>query len=210
MTQKRKEKKRKSREEACRTGLGTVGRVGDEAGEGKVLVAGNGKVLDGEVEHVLLGAPLGLVGHLVEGLRDVESQVDEHAVSRSLDFVVPEENVGLEETDGLIDDVGLVCAWRRADAGQYEVDERKRRMDRNPPTRTSRAVVAGGGTLVLGLDGEEGHATHDAHVGLLVVLRVVGLTKVITHRERWSTKKNEATTSWGEGLKKRIKTIKRD
>merc|ERR1712070_67538 len=98
--------------------LGTVGRVGDEASKSEVLVAGNREVLDGEVEEVLLGAALALVHHLVDGLRDVERQVDEDAVSR--------------------------------------------------------ASVAGSGTLVLGLDGQHAHAAHDAKVGLLVVLRVVG------------------------------------
>merc|ERR1712070_542220 len=126
--------------------LGTVGRVGDEASKSEVLVAGNREVLDGEVEEVLLGAALALVHHLVDGLRDVERQVDEDAVSRALDLVVPEQHVGLEEADRLIDDVGLV----------------------------SRASVAGSGTLVLGLDGQHAHAAHDAKVGLLVVLRVVG------------------------------------
>ena len=93
-----------------RTSLGTVGRVGDEASKSEVLVAGNREVLDGEVEEVLLGAALALVHHLVDGLRDVERQVDEDAVSRALDLVVPEQHVGLEEADRLIDDVGLVCA----------------------------------------------------------------------------------------------------
>lgn len=92
-----------------RTSLSTVGRVGDEASKSEVLVAGNSEVLDGEVEEVLLGAALALVHHLVDGLRDVERQVDEDAVSRTLDLVVPEQHVGLEEADRLIDDVGLVC-----------------------------------------------------------------------------------------------------
>jgi hypothetical protein len=54
-----------------------------------------------------------LVRHLGEGLGDVQSEVDQDAISGALDFVVPEKNVGLEEADGLINDVGLICCALR-------------------------------------------------------------------------------------------------
>ena len=85
-----------------RTSLLCVGRRGEEAAEREADVSGDFELL---VCHggQLLGA-LGKGGAFLQAnqaLRDVQGQVDEHAISRPLDLKVLEEHVGLEEAEHL-------------------------------------------------------------------------------------------------------------
>lgn len=93
--------------------LASVSRGGHEPAEAEGLVAGDREGLDGVRVEDLLGLTLGLVGDLVEAGGDVEGDVDEESVGVAKDLKVAEEDVGLEETEGLVDDVLLVAGALR-------------------------------------------------------------------------------------------------
>lgn len=95
------------------TSLSPVLGILDKASESEVPVSGDSEVLDGELEEVLLGlAPAGLADG-DQALLDVQSQVDQNSVRSALDLVVPEQNVGLEEVQRLVDDIIVVCRRRK-------------------------------------------------------------------------------------------------
>ena len=134
-------------------GLAPVSGGSDKAAKAEGLVAGNGEGLDGVGVEDLLGLAFGLVGDLAEAGGDVKGDVDEKSVGIAKNLKVTEEDVGLEETEGLVDDVLLV----------------------------GRAL--GGGTFVLaGAEGEERQVGDVLPVsegdGLPLVLLLVELTVV--------------------------------
>ena len=92
--------------------LRSVLGVRDEASQSEVPVPRDGEVLDRELEEVLISLTLAGGTNGNKALLDVEGQVDEHSVSSALDFVVPEENVGFEEIQSLINDVFLISYYK--------------------------------------------------------------------------------------------------
>ena len=92
--------------------LRSVLGVRDEASQSEVPVPRDGEVLDRKLEEVLISLTLAGGANSSKALLDVEGQVDEHSVSSALDFVVPEENVGFEEIQSLINDVFLISYYK--------------------------------------------------------------------------------------------------
>jgi len=93
-------------------GLTLVGRGGAETAEAEGAVAGHCEGLDGKGIEDLVSLALGLVGDLVEAGADVERDIDEETICIAAHLVVAEEDVRLEETDRLVDDVLAVASHR--------------------------------------------------------------------------------------------------
>ena len=89
-----------------------VSGVRHETTQSKVAVPRNGEVGDGNLVQKVDSVSLGFVGNLGQTEVDVEGQVEEDTVSGALDVVVSEHDVGLEEVNGLVNDIGSIFCKR--------------------------------------------------------------------------------------------------
>ena len=123
---KKGEKKKKKRKEKL-TSLLAVSRVRHKTTQSKVTIPRDRKVRNSQLIQHIHSISLRLVGNLSQTEVNVESQVEEDTVSGALDVVVTEHDVGLEEVDGFVDDIGAVfCFVGEGDwGGWYEKMEER-------------------------------------------------------------------------------------
>lgn len=81
--------------------------IGGDSCKRKIRIPGHGKIFNGEASKSAASAVFVKVGDLLQALRDVEREIDNHAIGGSLNFVVAEQNISSVKIQCFVNDIWL-------------------------------------------------------------------------------------------------------